>query len=309
MGSSRDSEAAGRRGRKSRTKAAEEKKDRRGARRASFTPQEIESQSPSVRETPVPGNVPRFEIPGWREQYGVVAGITGRGSELGRGFDLGLWGETPIGEVMTRWRAFRGELPGFTAVALGHQVHGVEVMSLDAGRGWIQVEGIDGWITTTPGVLLTVTIADCIPVYLVAPGKGVALLHAGWRGTAGGILGRGVQRLQSETGCLVGDILMHCGVGICGKCYEVGYEVIEGCGVSAVGPGPWHIDLREHLRSQAGELGLTHVTASAWCSAHDRNHFFSHRASQGSDGRMVGYVGMAAGQRDSRAVMGKRPSS
>lgn len=281
------------RGSKARPTTPEEKQDRTGAQRAPFS-QEPESHSFQVREALIPGDVPRFEIPGWREQYGVVAGITGRGSEPGPGFDLGLWSETPIGEVMTRWRVFRRELAEFTAVALGHQVHGVEVSSLNAGKGWIQVEGIDGWVTTRPGILLTVTIADCIPVYLVAPGRGVALLHAGWRGTAGGILGRGVERLAGETGVLVGDIVMHCGVGICGKCYEVGSEVMEGCGVPAVGRGPWHIDLREYLCSQAGALGLTQVSSSAWCSAHDRDSFFSHRASRGSDGRMVGYLGMAA---------------
>ncbi|MEP6551397.1 MAG: hypothetical protein ABJB95_09445, partial [Gemmatimonadales bacterium] len=67
-----------------------------------------------VREISVPGPVPRFEIPGWRGRYGVIAGITGRGSEPGRGFDLGLWSDAPVGEVMGRWRAFRHELPEFT---------------------------------------------------------------------------------------------------------------------------------------------------------------------------------------------------
>ena len=75
---------------------------------------------------------------------------------------------------------------------LGNQVHGAVVERVDAGRGWIQIEGVDGWVTTEPGVLLTVTIADCIPVYLMVEGRGVALLHAGWRGTAGGILGVGL---------------------------------------------------------------------------------------------------------------------
>lgn len=248
--------------------------------------QEIESQSWQIRETPIVGNVPRFEIPGWQERYNVVAGITGRG------FDLGLWSTEPVGEVMSRWLAFRRALSGFHAVALGNQVHGVELMSVDAGRGWIQVEAIDGWITMVPGVLLTVTIADCVPVYLVAPGRGVALLHAGWRGTAGRILARGVERLKAESGCLAGDIVMHCGVGICGPCYEVGSEVMLGCGAPADGEGPWHIDLRERLRDQAEKLGLNQVTTSGWCSAHDRASFYSHRASGGTDGRMVAYIGM-----------------
>ncbi len=243
-----------------------------------------------IRESPVHGSTPRFEIPGWREQYGVVAGITGRGA--GPDFDLGLWSTAPVGDVMSRWLAFRRDLSGFHAFALGNQVHGVEVMSLDAGRGWIQIEGVDGWITTAQGILLTVTIADCVPVYLVAPGRGVALLHAGWRGTAGRILDRGVERLKAETGCLAADVVMHCGVGICGECYEVGSEVMEGCGAEALGQGPWHLDLREQLTSQARALGLVHVTTSAWCSAHDRSSFFSHRASGGGDGRMVAFIGM-----------------
>ena len=260
------------------------------------TAAEIASQSFQIHERPILGPIPRFEIPDWRERYGVVAGITGRGNEPGRGFDLGLWSDAPVGEVMSRWRAFRRELPGFSTVALGNQVHGVEVMNLDAGRGWIQVEGIDGWITTAPGILLTVTIADCVPVYLMVPGRGVALLHAGWRGTAGGILERGAEQLRGRTASSWSDIVMHCGVGICGPCYEVGSEVMRGCGAPAEGEGPWHLDLRERLREQAGRLGLNQVTTSAWCSAHDRTSFYSHRASRGTDGRMVAYIGIAGGE-------------
>jgi polyphenol oxidase len=193
---------------------------------------------------------------------------------------------------MTRWLRFRRGLPEFHAVILGNQVHGVEVMTIDSGRGWIQVEGVDGWITTVPGILLTVTIADCIPVYLIAPGRGVSLLHSGWRGTAGGILERGVDRLTAATGCEIKDLILHCGVGICGACYEVGSEVVEGCGGDPTGAGPWHVDLRERLRSKARELGLSQVTTSDWCSAHDRGSFYSHRASGGADGRMVAYLGM-----------------
>ncbi len=245
----------------------------------------------SRTEAPVPGPVPRFELQEWQGKAGLVAGITGRGGEPGRGFDLGLWSESPVGETMRRWRAFRQTYPEFDSVMLGHQVHGVELMTAGPGRGWIQVEGIDGWVTTTPGVLLTVTVADCIPVYLVAP-RGVALLHAGWRGTAGGILGRGVERLCAVAGAGHSDISMHCGVGICGPCYEVGSEVMQGCGAPADGPGPWHLDLRERLAAEAAGLGITHVTLSTWCSAHHRDHFYSHRASGGRDGRMVAFLGM-----------------
>jgi polyphenol oxidase len=246
----------------------------------------------TISEAPVGGDVPRFEIPAWRERYGVAAGITGRGFEPGRGFDLGLWGREPVGDVMNRWLAFRRASSDFSAVVLGNQVHGTDVRRIDVSEGWTQIEGIDGWVTTTPGILLTVTVADCIPVYLVAPGRGVALLHAGWRGTARGILERGLGTLleASETGAA--DLVMHCGVGICGRCYEVGSEVMSGCGVPADGPGPWHLDLRSVLTEQAHRLGLITVSSSAWCSAHDRPSFYSHRASGGRDGRMVAYAGL-----------------
>ena len=84
---------------------------------------------------------------------------------------------------------------------------------------------------------------------------------------------------------------MHCGVSICGACYEVGSEVLEKL---SQGPaaGPGHVDLRSVLCAQARDLGIGAMTSSSWCSAHDRERFFSHRASNVRDGRMVAYLGM-----------------
>jgi len=55
---------------------------------------------------------------------------------------------------------------------------------------------------------------------------------------------------------------------------------------------PGHVDLRVALAQQGQALGLGGITLSAWCSAHDRELFFSHRASGGRDGRMVAYAGL-----------------
>ena len=265
----------------------------KAAKRGSSSSGSHKDQLPlRIAETLAPGSLPRFEIPGWRECYGVVAGITGRGTESGRGFDLGLWTGEPVGEVMNRWLALRRDMKEFGALVLGNQVHGTAVKTVGEAEGWIQIEGIDGWVTMSPGILLTVTIADCIPVYLVAPGRGVALLHAGWRGTAGGILDRGIERLLAATGVGSSDLIMHCGVGICGPCYEVGSEVMQGCGVAADGAGPWHLDLRDQLVEQARRAGVRSTSISPWCSAHDAAHFYSHRRSGGRDGRMVAYLGM-----------------
>jgi YfiH family protein len=241
-----------------------------------------------VAEAPVPGAVPRFELAEWRVRYRLTAGITGRDG----GFDLGLWSEAPVGQVMSRWKALRSALVGADSFVLGNQVHGAEVMTVGQGRGWIHIDGIDGWVTTSPGTFLAVTVADCVPVYLAVAGRAVALLHAGWRGTASGILGAGLERLLQAAGSAPADAIMHCGVAICGECYEVGSEVMTGCAVPHAGPGPWHIDLRDRLAEQASELGVRQISSSTWCSAHDRDRFFSHRGSRGADGRMVAYFGM-----------------
>jgi copper oxidase (laccase) domain-containing protein len=250
-----------------------------------------------LRECQVPGAVPRHELAAWRERFGVVAGITTRGGAEGDGFDLGLATASPVGGVMARWRALRSAEPGFASAAVGLQVHGSEVAVVEPAAGWLLLDGVDGLVAGAPGVLLTVTVADCIPVYLVAPrARAAALLHAGWRGTAAGILELGVRRLAALAKASPEELVMHCGVGICGACYEVGSEVLAGCGLPAAGPGPWRLDLRDHLLERARRLGVGEATASPWCSAHDRRLFYSHRASRGADGRMAAYLGYPAGR-------------
>ena len=116
----------------------------------------------------------------------------------------------------------------FPSVVTGHQVHGTTVRWQDQRTdGWLLLDGVDGHATGAAGVLLTVMIADCIPVYLAVPQTGaVALLHAGWRGVAGAVLRARRRGPQAPLGKRAEqDIVMHCGVGICGECYEVGPEV------------------------------------------------------------------------------------
>lgn len=237
--------------------------------------------------------VPRLELAEWAERYGLVAGITIRG----HGFGLGLWSDDTVGQVMTRWRAFHAAVQrSFPAVVTGHQVHGTAVhWQEQRSNGWLLLDGVDGHATAAEGVLLTVTVADCIPVYLAVPQKGaVALLHAGWRGVAAAVLERGVEALKRHAFARGDDIVMHCGVGICGECYEVGPEVAARFSGGTTGggeTGQQHIDLRAILVQQARRLGIAQVSVSSWCSAHHRERFFSHRASAGRDGRMVAYLG------------------
>jgi hypothetical protein len=239
--------------------------------------------------------VPRLELKEWADAYGLVAGITTRGQ--GAGFSLGLWSDEPVGQVLSRWRAFRAAFAArFPTIVLSHQVHGAAVQWHETlPEGWLVLDGLDGHATQDPGVLLTITVADCIPVYLTVPQKGaLALLHAGWRGAAGGALPRAIELLKWRAFAKGQDIVMHCGVGICGDCYEVGSEVAVHFGLPP-GATAQRLDLRAVLVRQARESGVEQCSLSPWCSAHDRGRFFSHRASGGRDGRMVAYLGRPKG--------------
>jgi YfiH family protein len=246
--------------------------------------------APLVLEVPAgDAPVPRLELTEWATRFGLVAGITTRAG----GFSLGLWSDEPTGQVMTRWCAFRKAFePRFPTVVLGHQVHGSELRWHEAvPPGWLVLEGVDGHATRQPGVLLTVTVADCVPVYLAAPESGlVALLHAGWRGIADGILEQAVTTIGAVANVRHRDIIMHCGVSICGNCYEVGSEVAERLSGHQDGT-PAHVDLRSILAARAATLGVGAVTVSAYCTAHHNDRFYSHRASKGRDGRLVAYLG------------------
>lgn len=235
--------------------------------------------------------VPRAELEEWRARFGLVAGLTVRGGN--GGFSLGLQTEEPIGQVMGRWRAFlQGVRPAFPALQMARQAHTATVVWHESvAPGWHVMEEVDGHATAQPGLLLAVTIADCVPVYLAAPGgQAFALLHAGWRGVAAGILERGVGLLASRSGVGAGELAMHLGVAICGQCYEVGPEVvlaIEGRRTRR----PAQLDLRGVLAARAVALGIRDVSRSPHCTACSRDRFFSHRGSSGRDGRMVAYLG------------------
>ncbi len=238
-------------------------------------------------------SVPHLRIPEL-EQYGVVAGITTRGPDPEHPFDLGLWGESPVGTVLGHWRTLRDAFVRFPAVRSAHQCHGSEVHSVTGRpnrREWTITDGVDGLLTDQVGVLLTVTVADCIPIYLIDPTRAIcALLHAGWRGTSAGILGRGVS-LMGQVGCRVSDIIMYLGAGICGSCYEVGSDVMKALGLQTIGGGPWEVDLRAELSTQARATGLENIFTSQKCSFEDDEVFFSHRRGGVSEGRMIAFMG------------------
>ena len=243
------------------------------------------------------GGPPRVRHPGWREAFPwLVQGTTLRAASVNGSpeWDLGLFGQAPSGQVLDRWREL-GRVSGLPHLVHGRQVHGRTVRVHDhLGGGGLQIgPEVDGWVTRTPGALLTVATADCVPVFLVAPRRrAVGLLHAGWRGVVEGILEGGVETLAHRMGSPARELRLHLGPAICGSCYEVGPEVHGALGLE-VPEGPRPVDLRAVLAERAVAAGVRpgHVTVSRRCTRCDPL-LFSHRG--GDRGRQISFIGRAA---------------
>lgn len=247
----------------------------------------------TVEEERAPGDVPLWRHPGWRDRIGwVVQGTTGAGDDAP--FDLGLFGDQPVGAVMGRWSRIRSALSMPTAVH-SRQVHGAELRHHREAPapGLVVMDGYDAHVTGIPGVLLSVSIADCVPVFLLDERRrAVGLAHSGWRGTAAGILERTIAEMTQDGGSAA-DLHVHMGPAICGRCYEVGPEVHTAVLPDRAPPNtPAPIDLRSALAERAARCGVPpdNVSISAHCTRCGPGGFFSHRG--GSAARQMGIIGV-----------------
>ena len=182
---------------------------------------------------------------------------------------------------------------GWRSVVRSRQVHGaVTSVHTEVPAGESVVGEGDGHITRRPGLLLTVTLADCVPVFIADPvQRTVALLHAGWRGTAAGVLEQGLAAMGRACGSAPADLFVHLGPAICGQCYEVGPEVFEALGEAAPSrPAP--IDLRGVIRQRALGAGIDagHLTVNTECTLCGDGRYYSHR--RGDTGRHRGFIGI-----------------
>jgi hypothetical protein len=161
--------------------------------------------------------------------------------------------------------------------ARGRQVHGAEVRRVTLA-GAAVVES-DGQATALEGVAPYVQTADCLPIALISP-HAVAMVHAGWRGLAAGVVREGVNAVRDlgdgQIAAVIGP-----GAGPC--CYEAGPEVHEALGTS-VGR---NVDLKLAARRQLEAAGVTEVDDVGVCTICDER-FFSHRRQQGNAGRQAG---------------------
>jgi hypothetical protein len=177
------------------------------------------------------------------------------------------------------------EAAGLTAVeviagrtlARGTQVHGIAVRRV--GEGLPELEEADGQATARPDVAVMVQVADCLPVAVAGQG-GVAMLHAGWRGLAAGVLAEGVRALR-EVGATE-PFAAVIGPGARGCCYEVGDEVRE-----AFGETTRTVDLPTLAARRLAAEGVEAIEDVGRCTICDERYFSFRREGEAA-GRQAG---------------------
>ncbi|MGH8885356.1 MAG: polyphenol oxidase family protein [Egibacteraceae bacterium] len=199
--------------------------------------------------------------------------VVGAGGADGRRRVLGELGLTPADAV------FMEQVHGAGVARVGHG---------DRGRGATDqagtVPGVDALVTTDADVALVVLTADCVPLVLLDPGKGVAVAHAGRRGVQTGVTSAVVAALTAATGSPPARLRALIGPAISDCCYELPAALADE--VAAAEPaaravtswGTPSLDLPAAVRAQLHAADVGRVTRVHGCTRCELDRWFSYRA-------------------------------
>ncbi|MGM9481330.1 peptidoglycan editing factor PgeF [Roseateles sp. NT4] len=219
---------------------------------------------------------PNWLRPDWP---GVTAFMTTRGINLGR--------KAGDAEEVKANRARVAEVLGARPVFLD-QVHGADVVRLQADWHDDNAPKADAAVSTDPDLAVAILVADCLPVLFTAPG-GVAGAHAGWRGLAAGVLENTVAALCKAANCEPHQVKAWLGACIGPEAFEVGPEVVQAFGRESLArdqpgflyrPNPeprWRADLPLLARERLTSVNVTQISGGSWCTLTDDSRFFSFR--------------------------------
>ena len=230
---------------------------------------------------------------GWPALTGLGASAVVSTREAG---NLGLHvGDDPAAVLANRATmaaALGHDLQDFVFAAQAHGPHVTVVGEQDRGRGATSpdqaVAQTDALVTATPGLVLAVLVADCVPIVLVEPeNRLLAAVHAGWRGTVTGVTSAAVEQIR-RLGGDPANIVACIGPAIHPDRYQVGEDVLDAATVafgsespaviSPDGTGRWRFDLWQAntrlLRREGVPAGQIHV---ADLDTGPSTPFYSHR--------------------------------
>jgi YfiH family protein len=234
------------------------------------------------------GDLLWFTDGGARER-GVLVGFTARLGGVSKApydtLNLAVRvGDERADVVENRRRA--GAAVGFDSerLTLAIQVHGADVVDADPDDHGVLGEA-DGLAATAPGPVLGILAADCAAVALWGS-RGIAIVHAGWRGLVAGVIAKGVERIGDVHAAWVGPSIHAC-------CYEVGPQVVEAfrdAGLPAAGES--RVDPGRAACAALRDAGVEHLVMSDACTSCD-GRFFSYRR-DGVTGRHGAFISLRA---------------
>jgi polyphenol oxidase len=259
---------------------------------------------------------PYFLLEKWMNQFpGCMAGITAKNGGFSSGEFKSLNLGFHVGDILQDVRANRNKISTQLEFPLkfwvgAEQTHNdfiQKVTKVDQGKGSVSYDDsfkdTDGFYTDEKGILLTLCYADCVPLFFIAPERGmIGVAHAGWKGTVKQIATQMVELWQKE-GIVPEQIFATIGPSICEKCYIVDKRVIdfvqkvlvdvEKKPYNLIKEDQYSLDLREVNRLLLLKAGIPEhqIMMTGYCSSCDQEHFFSHRRDQGRTGRMLSFIG------------------
>ncbi|MEO6037277.1 MAG: peptidoglycan editing factor PgeF [Saprospiraceae bacterium] len=185
-------------------------------------------------------------------------------------------------------------------LALSRQVHEDRIQVVTEPG---QSEGFDALVTNQPGILLGVSVADCTPILILdAKNKAVAAIHAGWKGTAAGIVGKTLDRMAEQFGTAGADCRAYVGACIDECSFEVGAEVARAFAEDFkrfdVEKGKFFVDLKKANAAQLLAFGIPadQIEISPYSTVLHNTDYFSHRLEKGLTGRMLAVIGISTTQ-------------
>ena len=250
---------------------------------------------------------PLEEIPGIA--HGFSTRLGGVSTGIYASMNLGLTRGDDPDCVRENYRRFL-EAIGATGrrFAMCNQVHGAVVRNITLADTKTDLyhklgyEG-DGMMTAIPGVTLVVFSADCIPVLLCDPvRKVVAAVHAGWRGTAAGVVSVAVERMREVYGCKPGDLRAAIGPGIGPDCFETHEDVPNAMMASVSSPALPYIKIKENGKFAVDLKGINakrlllagldpqNIAVSEECTACMEERYWSHRVMGNDRGSMAAMI-------------------
>jgi polyphenol oxidase len=219
-----------------------------------------------------------LDLPGAHVRFTTRAGGVSVGPYTSLNLSV-LVGDDPFAVAENQCRAADG-----VSLAWVRQVHGTRVLTVDGATAPAAAPEADGVATAAHGLAALVLTADCLPVALATP-DAIAMVHAGWRGLADGVLEEGVRAVRA----LGGDGPLHAaiGPGAGGCCYEVGDEVAARF-PDVPRRADRTIDLKAIATQRLHDADAVEVVDVARCTMCEPDVFFSYRASGGLTGRQGG---------------------